>query len=156
MSLAVSHRPTRLSRKSRTAKLRKTADRILRLNGLEKSDLSVVLCDNAFIQDLNRQWRKKDAPTDVLSFAAATPDEIQRHRKNPDAFPLVLGDVVISLDIVHERVGDEPAAEMQEITRLLVHGIVHLMGYDHEEDTQAQRMERLERDILSAMGQPDA
>ncbi len=122
---------------------------------MEGSDLSIVLCDNAFIHELNRQWRGKDKPTDVLSFPGATPEEIQRHRRAPDEVPLALGDVVISLDVVHERVGEEPDAEMKEITRLLVHGIVHLMGHDHEKEAEAARMERMEREILSALSETD-
>lgn len=134
-------------------KLRKTASRILQHLGMEKSDLSIVLCDNAFIHDLNRQWRQKDKPTDVLSFPGAAPEEIQRHRRDPDAVPLALGDVVINLDVVHERVGDEPTSEMEEIVRLLVHGVAHLMGHDHEKTADAVRMERLEREILSALSE---
>jgi len=116
---------------------------------LEKSELSLVFCDNAFIQDLNRQWRQKDRPTDVLSFPAAEPAEVERHRKAPEKNPLVLGDVVISLDVVHERVGED--GETQEIARLLVHGIVHLIGHDHENDADAERMETIEREILDVI-----
>lgn len=112
---------------------------------MERSELSVVLCDNAFIHDLNRQWRQKDRPTDVLSFPAADAAEIDAHRQEPDGHPLVLGDVVISLDVVHERVGE--AGEIQEISRLLVHGITHLLGHDHEKDDDAQKMEIVEKEL---------
>lgn len=78
-------------------------------------------------------------------------EEIQRHRHAPDAIPLVLGDVVINLDIVHERVGVGFDAEIKEIQRLLVHGVVHLIGHDHETDAEAARMERVEQEILSAL-----
>lgn len=149
MSLAVAHRPSRLSRTSRTTTAKKIAARILGHLGLEKSELSLVFCDNTFIQNLNRQWRQKDRPTDVLSFPAAEPAEVERHRKDPEQNPLVLGDVVISLDVVHERVGEE--GEIHEIARLLVHGIVHLIGHDHENDADAERMETVEREILEVI-----
>ncbi|MBU1070206.1 rRNA maturation RNase YbeY [Myxococcota bacterium] len=145
MSLAVAHRPSRLSLRSRTTTVKRIANHILAHLGLEKSELSVVLCDNAFIQDLNRQWRQKDRPTDVLSFPAAEVAEVEAHRRDPDGHPLVLGDVVISLDVVHERVGED--GEIQEISRLLVHGITHLMGYDHINDADAKRMETVEKEL---------
>lgn len=116
---------------------------------MERSELSLVFCDNPFIQRLNREWREKDRPTDVLSFPAAEPAELEAHRRDPGANPLVLGDIVISLDVVHERVGE--ADETREIARLLIHGIVHLLGHDHEQDNEAVRMERLEGELLEGV-----
>jgi len=81
----------------------------------------------------------------VLSFPAAEVAEVEAHRRDPDGHPLVLGDVVISLDVVHERVGED--GEIQEISRLLVHGITHLMGYDHINDADAKRMETVEKEL---------
>ncbi len=129
--------------------VKRIVSHILRHLGLEKSELSIVFCDNAFIRNLNQQWRQKDQPTDVLSFPGAEPAEIGRHRRDPEGSPLVLGDVVISLDVVHERVGEE--GEMQEIARLLVHGIVHLIGHDHINDDDAERMETIEQEILGVI-----
>lgn len=116
---------------------------------MERSELSLVFCDNAFIRDLNRQWRGKDRPTDVLSFPGAEPAELERHRKDPEANPLILGDIVISLDVVHERVGED--GEMQEIVRLLIHGLAHLMGGDHENDADAARMEAVEGELAGVV-----
>ncbi len=116
---------------------------------MERSELSLVLCDNAFIHELNLQWRGKDRPTDVLSFSGAEPAAIERHRRDPEANPLVLGDIVISLDVVHERVGDD--GEIQEIIRLLIHGLVHLMGSDHVNDADAARMEAVEEELAGVV-----
>ena len=116
---------------------------------MERSELSLVFCDEPFIWRLNREWRGKDRPTDVLSFPAAEPADVDAHRRNPEANPLVLGDIVISLDVVHERVGEEE--EMREILRLMVHGLVHLLGHDHEQDDEADRMERFEGELLEVV-----
>ncbi len=132
--------------------VKKMVREILKHLGLEKSEVSVVLCDNAFIQDLNSKWRNKDMPTDVLSFPAIESEQVKAAIEQPEMekIPLILGDVVISLDIVHERTGE--TGETPELLRLLVHGLVHLLGHDHVKDADAKKMEKLEKVLLQHLG----
>lgn len=121
------------------------ADATRVLTWLEHADaeLSVLLTDDARIQPLNRDYRGKDKPTDVLSFAQWEGEEIGQHA--------VLGDVVISLDTAGRQGLDHGHGLEQELRVLLVHGICHLLGYDHEEDDEAEEMEALERDLLARL-----
>jgi probable rRNA maturation factor len=110
------------------------------------AELSVVLTDDASIRAINAQWRHKDEPTNVLSFPA--PPAL------PGA-PRLLGDIVIA----HETTAREAKAEgkpfSDHLGHLAVHGFLHLLGYDHESDADAEVMERLEREILAKLGVPD-
>lgn len=126
------------------ADLEAVAAQVLRAFGLEDAELSVVLCDDAFIHPLNRDWRGKDKPTDVLSFA-------QREGEEADPDDPVLGDVVISLETAARQAEERGHALGHELRVLLVHGMCHLLGYDHEEDEEAEEMEALERDLLSEL-----
>ena len=110
------------------------------------AELSVMLTDDESIRAINAQWRQKDAPTNVLSFPAPP--------SMPGA-PRLLGDIVIA----HETTAREAEAEgkpfADHLGHLAVHGFLHLLGYDHESDTDAEVMERLEREILAKLGVPD-
>ncbi len=100
-------------------------------------EVSVVLADDAMLQQLNNQYRGKDAPTNVLSFSTDLGDDDHV----PDGEPAPLGDIVLSFDTLK-----------REATHLLVHGMLHLIGYDHETDQDAAEMESQEIDILADMG----
>jgi len=115
------------------------AEQILRLLSLEQVELSIVLCDNAFIHPLNRDYRGKDQPTDVLSFS---------QREGGDPEDPMLGDVIISIERATEQAADHDNSISAELSLLLVHGILHLLGYDHEEDEEAEMMEAKEKEIL--------
>ena len=110
------------------------------------AELSVVLTDDASIRAINAQWRHKDEATNVLSFPAPPP---------MPGTPRLLGDIVIA----HETTAREAKAEgkpfADHLGHLAVHGFLHLLGYDHESDTDAEVMERLEREILARLGIPD-
>lgn len=112
----------------------------------EAAELSLLLTDDARIRVLNRDWRGKDAATNVLSFPSADEDE--------EPGPL-LGDVVVA----HETVAREAAAEGRSFddhfAHLLVHGLLHLFGFDHETDDEAEEMEALETEILAGLGIAD-
>jgi probable rRNA maturation factor len=114
--------------------------------GLGHCELSIVLCDDAFIRPLNRQWRGIDAPTDVLSFAQNEGEDVR-----PD--DPVLGDLVISVETAArqaEALGHPLALELRV---LFVHGLLHLCGYDHEEsDEEALLMQEKERELLRRLG----
>ncbi len=95
------------------------------------------------IHELNRQYRNKDKPTDVLSFPLA--DEV---------CPTLLGDVVISIDTARRQARQRKRAFADELRALLIHGILHLLGYDHEvSDSEAVRMRRKERELKALLQQ---
>jgi probable rRNA maturation factor len=104
-------------------------------------EVSVVLTDDEAIRLLNRDWRKIDKPTNVLSFPAPAP-------VNGAQQPL-LGDIVIAYETVARESGEEHKPFLHHLAHLAVHGFLHLMGYDHQTDSQADAMEGLERNILA-------
>lgn len=113
---------------------------------VQGAELSVSLVSDKEIQSLNRQWRRKDKPTDVLSFPAGElPPGVPG--------PRPLGDVVISMDTA-QRVAREDGRKVEaEVARYLAHGILHLLGYDHERGpSDAKKMARLEEKLLGARG----
>ena len=108
---------------------------------LDEVELSIVLCDDAFIHPLNRDYRGKNQATDVLSFS-------QREGEFADANDPVLGDVIISVETA-QRQADERGHHLgRELTVLLIHGILHLLGYDHISDDDAEVMEAIEASLL--------
>ena len=118
--------------------LKVRAVRLLAALGKSKAELSVLLCDDAFIQGLNLQWRQKDVPTDVLSF--------------PMGDDTVLGDVVISLDTAARQAAERGHDLATELDVLLVHGLLHLLGHDHELPGQDVTMAAEENRLLGELG----
>ncbi len=114
--------------------------------GVEHAEVSVVLTDDAAIRALNRDWRDRDAPTNVLAFPA------------PPALagtaPL-LGDIVIAYETTAREAEAEGKPMRHHLSHLAVHGFLHLLGYDHESHDEAELMERREREILARLGIPD-
>ena len=122
------------------------ARRALTAVAYDDGELSVVLCDDAFIVPLNRDWRGKDAPTDVLSFAQ------QEGEGGPDE-SVVLGDLVISVETAARQARALGHGLDDEVAVLLVHGLLHLIGFDHEHDPdEAAEMRVEERRVLDALG----
>ena len=112
------------------------------------TELSLVFSDDAHIQALNAEWRGKDKPTNVLSFPAF-PTE-------PGApLPPMLGDIVLAAETVAREAALEGKPREHHITHLVIHGFLHLMGYDHETDAEAEEMEGLERRALARLAIPD-
>jgi probable rRNA maturation factor len=109
--------------------------RSLRVRG----ELSVALVGDAAVRRLNREWRGKDRPTDVLSF----PQEARGR---------LLGDVVISLDTARRQAREGGWSLAAELRRLLAHGLLHCLGHDHERRTDARRMAVAERKLLGRAG----
>lgn len=105
--------------------------------------VSVLLTDNGEIQTLNRDWRGKDAPTDVLSFPADAMDK-----------PF-LGDIAVALGVTQADAAARDLPLPQHLSHLLVHGLLHLLGHDHKDDTEAAEMEALEIAALASLGWPD-
>ena len=119
--------------------LRKIAQAILVLVGRAEAELSLALIGNADMQKLNAQYRGQDYPTDVLSFPT---DETLPpvHR--------VLGDVIISVQMARQQAKERGRTTDEEMVTLLIHGVVHLLGYDHERSAEDARvMKRLENKI---------
>jgi probable rRNA maturation factor len=112
------------------------------------AELAIVLADDSAIQALNRDWRGKNAPTNVLSFPAAEAG------KALSASPYV-GDIVIAYQTVAREAVDEGKPFNHHLAHLAIHGFLHLLGYDHEKDRDADAMERLERRILKRLAIPD-
>ena len=112
------------------------------------AELAIVLGDDSAIRALNRDWRGKNAPTNVLSFPAAAAG------KRRSASPYI-GDIVIAYQTVAREAVAEGKPFSHHLAHLAIHGFLHLLGYDHENDRDAHRMERLERKILKRMAIPD-
>ena len=118
--------------------------------GLACAELSVVLTDDASIRALNKQWRDRDEATNVLSFPA--PDASSGHRSEA---PVLLGDIVIAFETTAREAEAESKPFAHHLSHLALHGFLHLLGYDHESEAEAETMERLERDILARLAMPD-
>ena len=115
------------------------------------TELAVMLTDDAGIRTLNSNWRGIDKPTNVLSFPALQPSGPH----SPDDAPRMLGDIAIAYETTRREADDEQKPFDHHLSHLAVHGFLHLIGYDHEKDHDAEIMEALEREILSQLGIPD-
>lgn len=113
----------------------------------DDAEIAVLLSDDATIQQLNAQWRAKDKPTNVLSFPAVELAKI--------SYAPMLGDIIIARETVLREADEEGKKPDHHLQHLVVHGVLHLLGYDHETDDDAERMEALERIVLSDLGIPD-
>jgi probable rRNA maturation factor len=114
---------------------------------LAGSELSVVLADDARVRELNRDWRGKDTPTNVLSFPGGDEDE-------PPYGPL-LGDLILARETVEREARDLEIPLFDHLAHLVVHGFLHLFGYDHHMDAEAEEMEDMERRVLASLGIAD-
>ncbi|HHZ10241.1 MAG TPA: rRNA maturation RNase YbeY [Rhizobiales bacterium] len=112
------------------------------------SELSIVFTDDAHIRTLNAGWRGKDKATNVLSFPAFPV-------KPRDRLPPMLGDVVIAAETVAREAELEEKPFDHHLLHMMVHGVLHLLGYDHENDGDAEAMEALERRALARLAIPD-
>jgi probable rRNA maturation factor len=117
------------------AALRRCGARMLLALDRANAELSIVLIDEASMRDLNRHFRKVDAPTDVLSFSMS-------EGADGSVSPHLLGDVVICVPVARRRASRARKRLIDEVTHLLAHGLLHLLGFDHETDTQDRRMKR--------------
>jgi probable rRNA maturation factor len=116
--------------------------------GRGSSEISLVFSDDAHIRTLNAGWRGKDKPTNVLSFPAF-PDW------RGGNLPPMLGDVILAAETVAAEAVAQGKPLADHISHLIVHGILHLIGYDHEADADAEEMETIERRVLAGMNVPD-
>ncbi len=136
-------------------RLKRIARKLLNAAGEQDAALSLTLVDDPVIRRLNLDHRGKDKATDVLSFplyadaapASAAPDDAGCPER-------LLGDVVISVDTARRQAAEYDAPLENEIHRLLIHGILHVLGHDHEEAGERARMEAEERRLAAAIGMP--
>jgi len=115
------------------------------------AELAIMLTDDAGIRTLNNNWRSIDKPTNVLSFPALQPTGAGE----PDDAPRMLGDIAIAYETTRREADEDQKPFDHHLSHLAVHGFLHLIGYDHEKDDDAEDMESLEREILSQLGIPD-
>ena len=118
----------------------------------EDFEVSVMLTDDAHIQELNRTWRGKDKPTNVLSFPA--PEQPGQGGLG-ETGPRHLGDIALAYETLVRESEDESKELAHHFAHLIVHGILHLLGYDHEVEAEAEIMEALEVKALATLGIAD-
>lgn len=144
-------------------------------------EMSLILADDDTVRELNRDYRGKDKPTNVLSFALYADggdeddgqewqDEAEVSAPDPDEegedddldflspggpVPVILGDVILAFETVEREAREQRKAFADHLAHLVTHGVLHLLGYDHIEDSEAEQMERLETQILSGLGIAD-
>jgi probable rRNA maturation factor len=112
-------------------------------------EVSIVLANNKTVHDLNLRFRGIDKPTNVLSFPALGDEP------RPKGVPRSLGDVVIAFETTKAEAKRDGKTLADHLTHLVVHGVLHLRGYDHERDRDAERMEALETRLLKSLGVAD-
>jgi probable rRNA maturation factor len=122
---------------------------------LDGAELSLVLADDAELRALNRRYRGQDKPTNVLSFPALDHPSAGSQPALPPGAPLLLGDVVLAFETVAGEAEAQGKPLGDHLAHLVVHGVLHLLGYDHEVPAEAERMEALETAILAGLGIPD-
>lgn len=135
--------------------LERLAARVLEAESVaQPAELSLLLADDSVVRELNRTYRGTDAATDVLSFAQGEGERFAR----PEGQAAHLGDVVISLDTARQQAREFGLGAQDEVAHLLVHGILHLLGYDHAEPEEHAAMFGLQKQLLKAWqetkGQP--
>ena len=113
---------------------------------IDRAELVIRIVDDVEIRTLNREYRGMDRPTNVLSFPSDLPPEVESD---------LLGDLVISGPAVQREAEEQKKPLQAHWAHLVIHGVLHLIGYEHETDRQAQEMETLERSLLEGLGFPD-
>lgn len=119
-------------------------------------ELGVRLTSDAEMRALNLEYRGRDTATNVLSFALAADDAASEPGfPQPDNAPILLGDIVAAYETCASEAEDQAKPLADHLHHMVVHGVLHLLGYDHETEDDAVQMEALERDILARLGVPD-
>jgi probable rRNA maturation factor len=113
-----------------------------RVESIMNAELSIVFTDDAHIRELNRRYRGKDKPTNVLSFPQPAGGRL-------------LGDIVLACETIHHEAALANKPVEEHIAHLIIHGFLHLIGYDHQVDEEAERMEKLESAALARIGIAD-
>jgi probable rRNA maturation factor len=141
VDVAVAHAAWRKQLPGIVRLTRDTVHATVREAGIADAEISVVLASDAAVRALNQRWRSKDAPTNVLSFASGEPH--------------LLGDIVLAFETVAREAHEQGKPFAHHLRHLIVHGVLHLLGYDHDRPRDATRMENRERHILAGFDIPD-
>ena len=118
-------------------------------------EIAVRLTSDEEVHGLNRQYRGKDAPTNVLSFPMVQPDLLDAVTQGSDDGEVLLGDIVLAHGVCEREAAEKGISLADHLTHLIVHGTLHLLGHDHGDDADAAAMEGLERDVLAGLGIAD-
>ena len=118
-------------------------------------EISVRLTGDDEVRSLNAHYRGKDKATNVLSFPMVQPDLLETVSENSDDGELLLGDIVLAHGVCVGEAAARGVSVEEHVTHLLVHGTLHLLGYDHQDDADAEAMEEVERSALASLGLPD-
>ena len=149
MDVAIKIEPDNLEvEKNFETEILRAAEVVGELYGVENSELSVTLTDDEHIHELNKKFRGVDRPTDVLSFAFRESDEPEILNQQVE----VLGDIIISLERAKVQAENFGHSYLREVIFLTVHGLLHLLGYDHMEEAERLEMEREQDFIMSKLG----
>jgi probable rRNA maturation factor len=132
-----------------TAMLRRSIAEAAAAAAGSDGEIAILLTDDSAMCDLNRRWRGEDAPTNVLSFPAV------RSNGGHAGSPLPLGDIVIAYETTAREASAQDTPFVHHLAHLAVHGFLHLLGYDHEADADAEAMEHLEAKVLARIGVPN-
>ena len=127
--------------------VRRRAEKTLHALDAAHSELSILLCDDDLIRDLNAEHRDVNSATDVLSFSMQGEDD-------PADPARMLGDVVISIETAVRQASEHGCSVIDEVTTLLVHGVLHLVGYDHHDNAEESRMNTLARHLEGIVSRP--
>jgi probable rRNA maturation factor len=123
-------------------------DRVTRrsfeLTGKKRGEVSLLVCDDRFISELNRTYRNKPEPTDVLSFS-------MREGENSDIEDSTLGDIIISVDTAARQAREAGISQEEEFIQLYTHGLLHLLGFTHDGTENGKLMQSLTREILAGV-----
>jgi probable rRNA maturation factor len=125
------------------------------LTGAASFEISVRFTDDAEVQHLNGQYRHKDKPTNVLSFPMVQPDLLEAVGQNSDDGEVLLGDIVLAHGVCAAEAEERGITLADHATHLIVHGTLHLLGYDHMVEDEAEAMEAIEIDALASLGLAD-
>jgi probable rRNA maturation factor len=142
--------PERICREAIAATLARVPDS----HSLAQAEVSVLLADDVTVRALNASYRGRDRPTNVLSFPMFE-DACARGPGPSPAGTVPLGDIVLAFETVRDESHAEAKPLPHHVSHLLIHGCLHLLGYDHQNATDAAVMEELERDVLAQLGIPD-
>ena len=150
MKVIISNYPEELSFPTEIEEnVRAAAEKVGELYGVENGEVSVTLTNNDYIHQLNRKYRQIDRPTDVLSFALNESEEPDIEN-GPDIN--VLGDIILSVERAEEQAADYGHSLRREIAFLTVHGMLHLLGYNHMEEADLLEMEKEQRYVMEQLG----
>lgn len=155
MSVLIDNRQEKLAVDEQLeALVEKVVQKALEVEVEDDYEVSVSFVDNEEIKELNKQYRNKDAATDVLSFPLLEFEETEEDFNNEEEYlqeEMLLGDIVISLERAQEQAGEYGHSFEREVAFLLVHGVLHLLGMDHETEEEEKEMQQKQEHILSLL-----